>query len=350
MEIETPPTEVRGIYKDFGVLVARVEIETPLTKVRGYLEDKMKTTPITPDSLRGVFAVPPLARNEKGAIDFTQNERIVRHIAEGGITRLIYGGNAFIYHIQLHEFDALLEWLNSLTDDLWLIPSIGPSFGRAMDQAAILRRYQFPCAMLLPCSDPRDALGLERGYREIAAASNTKLIIYLKDETNFGADKELGLDAVARLVNDGVCLGIKYAVIREDPAHDRYLESLLTRIDRKFVISGIGERPAVVHLRDWKLPGFTTGSGCIAPAKSQQIFLACQNGDYDTATRIRSHFLPLEDLRDAWGPARVLHHATDLAGIAQTGPIAPYVSMLNAQQVGELAMECGDSSALSQES
>ena len=135
----------------------------------------MKTSPITSDALCGVFAVPPLARATDGTIDFTQNERVVKHIASGGITRLIYGGNAFIYHIQLHEFDALLEWLDSLADDLWLIPSIGPSYGHAMDQAATLRRYQFPCAMVLPCGDPRDALGLERGYREIAAASNTRL-------------------------------------------------------------------------------------------------------------------------------------------------------------------------------
>jgi len=307
----------------------------------------MKTTSITPDSLRGVFAVPPLARDDQGAIDFTQNEQIVKYITSGGITRLIYGGNAFIYHIQLPEFDALLEWLSSLSEDLWLIPSIGPSFGRAMDQAASLRRYQFPCAMILPCSDPRDALGLERGYREIAAAGNTRLIIYLKEEHNFGANKELGLDAVARLVDDGICVGIKYAVVRDDPAQDPYLEALLTRVDRKFVISGIGERPAVTHLRDWQLPGFTTGSGCIAPKHSQNLFEACQVDDFATALKVRAHFIPLEDLRDAWGPARVLHHATELAGIARTGPIAPYISLLSAQQVSELApiaLECADSS------
>jgi hypothetical protein len=29
---------------------------------------------------------------------------------------------------------------------------------------------------------------------------------------------------------------------------------------------------------------------------------------------MRAHFIPHEDLRDAWSPAKVLHHATDLAG------------------------------------
>jgi len=35
-----------------------------------------------------------------------------------------------------------------------------------------------------------------------------------------------GLDAVARLIDSGVCVGIKYAVVRDDPSQDKYLESL----------------------------------------------------------------------------------------------------------------------------
>lgn len=299
----------------------------------------MKTTPVTIEDLKGVFAVPPLARanNAARAIDYAQNDLIVKHIGAGGITRLIYGGNAFLYHFKLTEFESLLEWLSGLSDELWLIPSIGPSYGRAMEQAEGLRKYRFPCAMLLPCGDPRDAAGLERGYREIADAADTKLIVYLKDESNFGSDKNAGLDSIARLVNDGICIGIKYAVVGDDPARDSYLESLLARVDRKFVISGIGERPAVVHLRDWRLAGFTTGSGCIAPRLSQRLFESCQLVELEESNRIRDHFLPLEDLRDEFGPAKALHHAAQLAGIAETGPIPPYVSPLTAEQLIQLA-------------
>ena len=50
--------------------------------------------------------------------------------------------------------------------------------------------------------------------------------------------------------------------------------------------------------------------------------------DYQEAENIRSRFLPLEDRRDQWGPARVLHAAVELAGIATTGPIPPYQSPL----------------------
>jgi dihydrodipicolinate synthase/N-acetylneuraminate lyase len=228
--------------------------------------------------------------------------------------------------------------LASLDDSLWVIPSIGPSYGRATDQAQLLRQFQFPAVMMLPCSDPRDAAGLEAGYREIADTARTKLILYLKDETNFGADKEAGLDVVARLISDGVCVAIKYAVVRDDPAIDPYLDALLARVDRRFVISGIGERPAIVHLRDWKLPGFTTGSGCIAPCLSQAIFEACARGEFDRAEGLRAEFLPLEDMRDAAGPARVLHAAIEHAEIARTGTIPPFVSGLSKEKLQQLSV------------
>ena len=299
----------------------------------------MKTTPVSIEDLRGVFPVPPLARKNdaRRSIDFEENNRIVRHIAGGGLTRFLYGGNAFLYHVTLPEYEALLDWLNSFADGLWAIPSLGPSYGRAMDQASILRRYKFPCAMALPCGDPRDAKGLETGLREIAESANTPLILYLKDENNFGADKEAGLDVVARLVDEGVCVAIKFAVVRQNLAEDAYLDSLLKRVDRARVISGIGERPAVVHMRDWRLPGFTTGSGCVAPRLSGKIFEACVKRDNEMAEELRAEFLPLEDLRDAWNPAKVLHFATQLAGVAETGPVAPFLSSLTERQLEGLA-------------
>jgi dihydrodipicolinate synthase/N-acetylneuraminate lyase len=298
----------------------------------------MKTTPVSIGDLRGVFPVPPLARRNdaRRSIDFEQNNRVVRHIANGGLTRFLYGGNAFLHHITLAEYESLLDWLNGFADGLWAIPSVGPSYGRAMDQASILRRYKFPCAMALPCGDPRDAKGLETGLREIAESANTPLILYLKEENNFGADKEAGLDVVARLVDEGVCVAIKYAVVRQNPAEDAYLESLLKRVDRARVISGIGERPAVIHMRDWSLPGFTTGSGCVAPRLSGLIFEACVKGDYGTAEKLRAEFLPLEDLRDAWSPAKVLHFATQLAGVAETGSMPPFLSSLSEERLKEL--------------
>ncbi|MBI3210168.1 MAG: dihydrodipicolinate synthase family protein [Candidatus Solibacter usitatus] len=296
----------------------------------------MKTTPVSPSDWRGVFPVPPLVRRAGGTIDFHENRRFVDYLAAGGTTRLLYGGNAFLYHITLAEYEELLAWLSELPDQFWCIPSAGPSYGRLMDQAALLRRHRFPTVMHLPCGDPRDAAGLERGLRGFADACGLPLILYLKDENNFGANLEAGLDAVGRMVSDGICIGIKYAVVRKDPQVDPYLESLLRRVDRSMVISGIGERPAIDHLRHFGLPGFTTGSGCVAPALSHRIWEECRGGNFTAAAALRESFLAHEDLRDAWGPARVLHAAIELVGIVKAGPIPPFVSPLNEDQMRQL--------------
>lgn len=297
----------------------------------------MKTTPVTPDDLKGVFAVPPLCRKPTAGrpLDMDENTRLLRHMAAGGLTRFLWGGNAFLYHVTLAEYEELLGWLAGIEG--WAIPSIGPSFGRAMDQAPLVRRHSFPAVMALPCSDPRDARGLEAGLREIAAACGTSLILYLKSEDAFGTDLEAGLDAVARLVDERLCVAIKYAVVRKDPGQDSCLEGLLKRVDRSLVVSGIGERPAVVHMSRFGLAGFTTGSGCLAPSLTNALHAACTRGSWDEAEALRAGFLPLEDKRDAWGPARVLHAATELAGVARTGPIPPFVTALGEARRQELA-------------
>lgn len=285
-----------------------------------------------------LFAVPPLPRRASAdrAIDFDAAEKVAAHIEGGGITHLLYGGNAFLYHASLGEFEELAGWLAGMPPSRVPIPSIGPSFGHALEQARVLKRHRFPAVMILPCGDPRDARGLEAGYREIANASGMPLILYLKTDDAFGADRNAGLEAVGRLMDDGVAVMIKYAVVLPDPTKDPYLDGLLGRVDRAKVISGMGERPAVVHLRDYKLSGMTTGSGCIAPARCREFFEAARGGNWDRAEALRSLFMPLEDMRDEWGPARVLHHATELCGIAATGPIPPYVSPLDRERLERL--------------
>lgn len=295
----------------------------------------MKTTPVSAVDRNGVLAVPPLCRREDGTIDWAQSTRVVEHLVSGGIRRLMYGGNAFLYHITLAEYEELLAWLSALAGDLWLIPSVGPSYGRMIDQVAIVKRHKFPCVMALPCADPRDAAGIEVGLRRFVDQAGVPLIVYLKEENNFGADLNAGLDAVARLVRDGYCVGIKYAVVRQDPSVDAYLTGLLERVDRELVISGIGERPAITHLEKFGLIGFTSGSVCVAPARTQRLYELLRAGQ--NAESVRSEFLPLEDKRDAWGPARVLHAAVELAGIANTGPVPPFITGLNAAQREQLA-------------
>ncbi len=127
----------------------------------------------------------------------------------------------------------------------------------------------------------------------------------------------------------GLISAIKYAVVREDPSQDDYLREIVEAVDPKMVLSGLGDQPAIVHLRDFKLGGFTTGCGCVAPHLSTALLKAIQAGDWEGAERIRERFIPLEDLRNAHGPITVLHRAFSLAGLAETGPIIPLLDEPN---------------------
>lgn len=84
----------------------------------------------------------------------------------------------------------------------------------------------------------------------------------------------------------------------------------------------------IAHLAGFGLVGFTSGSVCIAPHLSTAILHALKGGEMRAAAELREHFLPLEDLRDAYSPIRVLHEAVRLADIADTGPLAPLLANL----------------------
>jgi dihydrodipicolinate synthase/N-acetylneuraminate lyase len=112
---------------------------------------------------------------------------------------------------------------------------------------------------------------------------------------------------------------------------------LIDAIGPTQIVSGMGEQPAVVHLRDFGLAGFTSGCVCIAPRLSMELLRALQRKDFTTAEEIRSRFAPLESLRDEINPVRVLHAAVHSAGIAETGPITPLLSPVEERQVQAIA-------------
>lgn len=288
----------------------------------------MKTTPVTTADLRSsVIAVPPLCRNADLSLNRAENGRLIRHLHQGGIRTLLYGGNANLYNLALSEFDSLLGMLTELCpeEDLWVVPSVGPMYGTAMDQAAILRNHRFPTAMLLPTLFPSKPAGVATAVRHFVERSGMKAVLYIKDENYITPELAAGL------VNDGLISWIKYAVVKPNPAEDAYLSKLITLVDPKYIVSGIGEQPAIVHLRDFGITGFTAGCVCIAPKLSMDLLRAIDAGDFAKAEAIREIFRPLEDLRNAHSPILVLHHAVALAGVADTGPVLPLLTELPAE-------------------
>jgi dihydrodipicolinate synthase/N-acetylneuraminate lyase len=286
----------------------------------------VKTTPVDSESLcASVLAVPPLARRADLSLAPEANRALIAHLESGGVRTLMYGGNANFYHLPLSEYAATLDFVAGAAGaDTWVIPSAGADYGKLMDQAAILRGRGFPTAMALPFGHPSNDSGVATALRRFADRLGTPVIAYVK---SLGYLEPATLGALAR---DGVICAIKYAIVREDPAKDPYLDELVRHVDRAIIVSGIGERPAIVHLRDFGLKGFTSGSVCVAPRGSMRLLALLKARRYDDAARVRGAYLALEDLRDAKGPIRVLHDAVTLAGIADLGPMLPMISNLEA--------------------
>lgn len=298
----------------------------------------MKTSPVGFNDLsRSVLAVPPLARNADLSLNRVANLQLIRHLESGGVTTLMYGGNANFYNMGLYEYTGVVDFLaESAAADSWVIPSVGPDFGKMMDQAVVLKSRAFPTAMVLPQVFPATVAGAEEGIRRFADALGRPVIVYVK------ADNYLTPEAVQRLVDSRIVAAIKYAVVRANPMLDSFLRKLTGLIDKRYIISGIGERPAILHLRDFGLQSFTSGSVCVAPNGSCQLLEALKRKDYATAEKLRGAYIPLEDCRDELSPIRVLHEAVTLAGIADMGPMLPLLSNLDAEHHGRVGAAARD--------
>ena len=265
--------------------------------------------------------MPPLARHANLTLNHAANKAQIDHLQAGGVRTLMYGGNANFYNIGTDEYPSLLDMLEKFAaKDTWVIPSIGSDFGKAFDQISILRERAFPTAMVLPQAVISTESGIATGIRKLAERYGKPLIVYIK------SDDYLSPKTVAALDADGCVCAVKYGTIRADYSQDAYGKALVQAINPNKIISGIGERPAIIHLRDLGLQGFTSGSVCIAPRGSMAILNALKAKDYETKKKIREAYLPLEDARDAINPIRTLHEAVTLAGIADMGPMLPMLS------------------------
>jgi len=287
---------------------------------------------VTPDDLAAsVMAVPPLARTAAGDLDEAANGAAIAHLEAGGVSTVLYGGNALAHHWPLSVYGDWLDRLSALVAaDTWLLPSVGPDAGKMMDQAAILKSRRFPVALLLPMSPPSTHEGMAEAMRRFHGECGVRLSVYIK------TDGYIGADILGALVREDVVFGVKYAVPRENGAPDAYLDEIVAAVGAERVISGFGEPPAVAHMLDFGLAGYTAGCVCVAPAMSTALFKALKAKDRTAADRLLAPFMPLEELRNEINEIRVLHEAVALSGVAPTGPILAPMSAVPATRTNEI--------------
>ena len=293
----------------------------------------MQTTPITRDDLaRSVVSVPPLARNDDLSLNAEENQKLIGHLESGGVSTLLYGGNALLYHIAPSQYADLLGQLEAwAAEDTLVIPSVGSSYGMMMDQAKVLCNTAYPTAMVLPQPNVVTYEGVERAIGDFVQAAGKPAVVYIK---------QLGyieVENVKRLVENGAVSWIKYAIVKDDPAVDEYLTRMKDAVGTELIVSGIGEQPALPHMQTFDVTAYTSGCVCVAPALSMHMLRLIQAGEYEAADQVREIFKTLEDLRNGINPVRVLHSAVAGAGIAETGPLLPMMSPVSASEAVEIA-------------
>lgn len=288
---------------------------------------------VTPaDLARSVLAVPPLALNADFEPNEAANAALIRHLEAGGVSTLLYGGNANVHNWPVSRFGAWLDGLEAAcAAETWLIPSVGPDWGKLLDEADILKSRRYPVAMALPMIAPQTPAGILTGIEAFVERSGVPLIVYIK------TDQYVPADALGRLVERGIVFGVKYAVPRADPAQDSYLDALIATVGRERIVSGFGEPPALLHLERFDLAGFTAGCVCIAPALSMAFLHALKRRDGAEARRLLKVVEPLEAIRERANAIRVLHTAVSLSGIAEMGPILPLLTEADEAIHGEIA-------------
>lgn len=90
------------------------------------------------------------------------NVALIKHLESGGVKNLMYGGNANFYHAPLAEYAGLLDFLaESVGADTWVLPSVGPDYGKMMEQAKLIKVGKYNeaeavRARYMPLEDCRD--------------------------------------------------------------------------------------------------------------------------------------------------------------------------------------------------
>ena len=284
----------------------------------------MKATSVTPaDLARSVVAVPPLCLTDDLGLAVEENRRLVRHVEAGGVSTILWGGNAQMQHWPPSRYGELLEMAEATAGpDTWVIPAAGPDYGKLLDEAKALAGKRFPAALMLPLAAHWTAEGIARGVRDFVQAAGMPALLYVRSRGYVRPDD------LAAMVAAGEVVGVKYAVTVPDVRADPYLADLVAAIGAERLVSGFGEPPAVAHIDAYRLASFTAGCVCLVPRLSMAILAALQRRAIADATRLLAPILPMEAIREKHSPIRVIHAAVALAGIARTGPLYPMLSQV----------------------
>lgn len=272
---------------------------------------------ITQADCADVLVVAITPREKDRSIDLEGVESNVRYLIESGVRFIMPEcGTGLVYDATLEEYEAVVgAFADAAGDAAFVVPGIGPGYGRSLEMGRIARSLDVSGVMIMPIVGPASANGVLDGMGSIVDDVQLPVVLYQRRADIMPAD------VVASLCEmDGV-VGLKYAV--DDL--NLFAEINDRAGDKAAMTCGMAEDPCVDYLKAGAV-GFSSGMANFVPRLSLELLQSFKTGAVDEAESIRKEMVPFEDFRGEQGArysASALHAAMDASGLAG-GPVIPF--------------------------
>lgn len=286
------------------------------------------------EACRNVLVVAITPRRSDFKVDLQGAYKNVRYLVERGVDFIMPAcGTGLVYDMCLEDYEAVVgTFVDAAGDEAWVVPGIGPGFGRSLEMGRIAQSLGVAGVMIMPIVGPASADGVFNGLREIAKAVQLPTILYQRRLDI------MPVSSVIRLCEIDNIVGLKYAV--EDT---EAFEAIADKAgDRTAMICGMAEDPCITYMERGAV-GFSSGMANFVPRMSLTLLRTFVSGGTVEAERLRALMVPFEDLRGERGArysTSALHAAMDVAGLAG-GPVIPFAADVTVEDLPRLQAMVG---------
>ena len=281
------------------------------------------------EACRNVLVVAITPRRSDFKVDLQGAYKNVRYLVERGVDFIMPAcGTGLVYDMCLEDYEAVVgTFVDAAGDEAWVVPGIGPGFGRSLEMGRIAQSLGVAGVMIMPIVGPASADGVFNGLREIAKAVQLPTILYQRRLDI------MPVSSVIRLCEMDNIVGLKYSV--EDT---EAFEAIADKAgDRAAMICGMAEDPCITYMERGAV-GFSSGMANFVPRMSLTLLRTFVSGGTVEAERLRALMVPFEDLRGeraARYSTSALHAAMDVAGLAG-GPVIPFAADVTVEDLPRL--------------
>jgi 4-hydroxy-tetrahydrodipicolinate synthase len=262
-----------------------------------------------------VVAITPRGPDRKVDLDGIRGN--VKFLVDHGIQFVMPEcGTGQAYDADLAEYESVVgTFLEAAGEDAFVVPGIGPGFGRSLEMGYIAHSLGAAGVMIMPVVGPASAKGVRVGLSEIAEKVKLPTILYQRR-----LDIMPVKDTIELCRQDSI-VGLKYSV--DDLGVFRKVNAGAG--DHAAMVCGMAEEPSIDYLEEGAV-GFSSGMANFVPSLSLKILSSYRNGDVGEARRVRDLMVPFEDFRgerQARYSTSALHAGMNQAGLAG-GPVIPF--------------------------